>query len=210
MYTPPAFREADPATLRQIMREARLSTLVTATAEGLIATPLPFILDETEGEHGVLHGHVAKANTQWKVPPIGDALAIFAGPDAYISPSWYASKREHGKVVPTWNYTAVHAYGPVEFFEDDARLHAVVTRLTNLHENSREKPWAVTDAPDQFIKSQLKGIVGIRLPITRIEGKRKVSQNRPEADRQGVAMGLGQSEREGDRLVAAMIPTGKR
>jgi transcriptional regulator len=112
--------------------------------------------------------------------------------------------------VPTWNYTAVHAYGPVEFFEDDARLHAVVTRLTNLHEDSREKPWAVTDAPDQFIKSQLKGIVGIRLPITRIEGKRKVSQNRPEADRQGVAMGLGQSEREGDRLVAAMIPTGKR
>ena len=110
MYTPPAFVEDDPSALRQLIREARLSSLVTATAEGLIATPLPLILDENEGEHGVLYGHVARANPQWRLPAAGEALVIFSGPDAYVSPSWYASKREHGKVVPTWNYVAVHAY----------------------------------------------------------------------------------------------------
>lgn len=210
MYTPPAFREEAPATLRQIMREARLSTLVTATTEGLIATPLPLLLNETEGEHGTLYGHVAKANPHWRASPVGDALVIFSGPDAYISPSWYASKQEHGKVVPTWNYVAVHAYGPVEFFEDAERLRDVVTRLTNRYERPREQPWAVTDAPGQFIQSQLKGIVGLRLAITRIEGKRKMSQNRPEADRRGVARGLGLSAQEGDWEVAAMIPIGPR
>ena len=101
MYVPPAFREDDPSTLRQIMREARLSTLVTATPEGLVATPLPLILDESEGEHGVLYGHLAKANPQWKLPVTGEALAIFSGPDAYVTPSWYAAKQEHGKVVPS-------------------------------------------------------------------------------------------------------------
>ena len=209
MYTPPAFREDDPATLRQIMREARLSALVTATAEGLVATPLPLILDEREGELGVLHGHLARANPQWKLAAIGEALVIFSGPDAYVTPSWYASKREHGKVVPTWNYAAVHAYGPVEFFEDERRLHEAVTRLTNLYEKPRAEPWAVTDAPEPFIKSQLKGIVGLRMPITRIEGKRKMSQNRPEADREGVAAGLAQSERESDRQVSSLILSGR-
>jgi len=154
------------------MREARLSTLVTATAEGLIATPLPLLLNETEGEHGVIYGHVAKANTQWKAAPVGDALAIFSGPDAYITPSWYASKQEHGKVVPTWNYAAVHAYGPVEFFEDAERLHDVVTRLTNLYESAREKPWAVTDAAGSFNRS-LRGswVCGCRLPALRASGR---------------------------------------
>src|SRR5690349_211830 len=137
MYVPPAFREGDPAALRQIMRDARLATLVTATADGLIATPLPLILDEVEGAHGVLHGHVARANPQWNLPSIGDAMVIFSGPDAYVTPSWYAAKREHGKVVPTWNYVAVHAYGPVEFFEDEHRLRGVVTRLTDFHEHGR-------------------------------------------------------------------------
>jgi transcriptional regulator len=209
MYTPPAFREEDPATLHQIMREARLSTLVTATDNGLIATPIPLILDEAEGQYGVLYGHVAKANAQWKMPVIGDALAIFAGPDAYITPSWYASKQEHGKVVPTWNYTAVHAYGVVEFFEDEQRLHDVVTRLTNLHEQDRAKPWAVTDAPEAYIRAQLKGIVGLRIPIARLEGKRKMSQNRPEADRLGVAEGLASSPRASDQAVATMIPSNR-
>ena len=206
MYTPAAFREDDPDTLRQIMREARLSTLVTATAEGLVATPLPLFLKEAEGEHGVLYGHVAKANPQWKLKPTAEALVIFSGPDAYITPSWYVSKREHGKVVPTWNYSAVHAYGPVEFFEDEARLHQIVTHLTTMYEAPRAEPWSVTDAPVAFIKAQLRGIVGVRLPVTRIEGKRKMSQNRPEADRAGVAAGLGQSERESDRQVSSMIP----
>lgn len=208
MYTPPAFREEDPAALRRIMREARLSTLVTATQDGLVATPLPLFLDETEGEFGTLYGHLARANPQWTLAPAGDALVVFAGPDAYVSPSWYPSKTEHGKVVPTWNYAAVHAYGPAEFFDDAARLLEVVSRLTDLHEADRATSWAVTDAPEKFVAAQLRGIVGLRLPITRIEGKRKMSQNKQEADRDGVAAGLARSEREGDRQVAAMIPTG--
>jgi len=205
MYTPPAFREDDPAALAALMREAGLSTLVTSTEEGLVATPLPLILEESEGEFGTLYGHVAKANRQWQLAPTGEALAIFPGPDAYITPSWYASKREHGKVVPTWNYVAVHAHGPVEFFEDAERLRDVVTRLTLRHEAARAEPWAVGDAPERFIDAQLRGIVGLRLPITRIFGKRKMSQNRPEADRAGVAAGLAASEREADRTAAALV-----
>lgn len=207
MYVPPVFREDDPQILHQVMRSARLSNLVTATAEGLIATPLPLFLIDAEGEQGVLYGHVARANPQWQKPVIGEALAIFTGPDAYITPSWYASKAEHGKVVPTWNYSAVHAYGPIEFFDDAARLLDVVTRLTELHEGARDKPWGVGDAPEPFIKSQLRGIVGLRLPISRLEGKRKLSQNRSAADRAGVAQGLAQSERPAERLVAGQIPT---
>ncbi|MHA6692780.1 FMN-binding negative transcriptional regulator [Devosia sp. A449] len=207
MYTPPAFREENPAALRQIMREARLSTLVTATAEGLMATPLPLILDETEGDYGTLYGHFAKANPQWQAAPIGEALVIFSGVDAYITPSWYATKQEHGKVVPTWNYAAVHTYGTPEFFDDETRLREAVTRLTDLYEQARSRPWAVTDAPENYIRSQLKGIIGFRLPITRIEGKVKMSQNRPEADRVGVAKGLVSSDRADERQVATMIPT---
>jgi transcriptional regulator len=205
MYTPPAFREDDPVELRRLIRAARLSTLVTATAEGILATPLPLILDETEGEHGVLYGHLAKANPQWTSAAICEAMVIFNGPDAYVTPSWYASKKEHGKVVPTWNYVAVHAYGAVEFFTDEARLHDAVSRLTSLHEAPRENPWAVTDAPEPFIKSQLKGIVGLRLTISRIEGKVKMSQNRPEADRHGVAAGLAASEDAAERAAGKLV-----
>ncbi len=206
MYVPPAFREDDLAALHGIMREARLASLVTATAEGLVATPLPLFLAPEEGRYGTLHGHVARANPQWTQPPTGDAMAMFMGPDAYVSPSWYPSKREHQKVVPTWNYVAVHAYGPVEFFEDPDRLLELVTRLTDLHERSGAEPWAVTDAPAAFIQAQLKGIVGLRLPIGRLEGKRKLSQNRSAADRAGVAAGLGASDRASDRAVAELIP----
>lgn len=205
MYTPPAFREDDPDELRAIMRGARLATLVTATAEGLAATPLPLFLVETEGAAGTLYGHLARANPQWKLEPTGEAMAIFSGPDAYVTPSWYPSKREHGKVVPTWNYEAVHAYGPVEFFDDRERLRDAVTRLTELYERPRADPWAVTDAPGSFIDAQLRGIVGMRMPITRIEGKRKMSQNRPQADRDGVAAGLGASDSGADRQVAARV-----
>ncbi|MGE3873787.1 MAG: FMN-binding negative transcriptional regulator [Parvibaculaceae bacterium] len=206
MYVPPAFREDDRQILRAVIRGARLGNLVTTTAEGLIATPLPLFLDEAEGGQGVLYGHVARANPQWQMPPLGEALAIFMGPDAYVTPSWYASKAEHGKVVPTWNYSAVHAYGPVEFFDDEQRLLEVVTRLTELHEKPRAAPWAVSDAPEPFIKAQLRGIVGLRLPISRLEGKRKLSQNRNAADRAGVAKGLAESERPMDRVVAGTIP----
>ena len=181
MYTPPAFKDDDLDSIRATIRAARLANLVTATADGPIATPLPLFLDESEGERGVLYGHVAKANPQWRSAPIGDALAIFMGPEAYVTPSWYATKQETGKVVPTWNYIAVHAYGPVEFFEEAERLLQVVTRLTNRHEQSRAEPWAVSDAPTEFVAAQLRGIVGLRIPVTRFEGKRKMSQNRPPA-----------------------------
>lgn len=206
MYTPPAFRDDDGESLRATIHAARLATFVTATADGPLATPLPLFLDESEGENGVLYGHLAKANPQWRVPVQGEALAIFMGPDAYVTPAWYATKQETGKVVPTWNYVAVHAYGPVEFFDDAARLLEAVSRLTNLHEGERSLPWAVSDAPPDFVQAQLRGIVGLRMPITRIEGKRKMSQNRNEADRAGVAAGLATSERASEREVAPLIP----
>jgi transcriptional regulator len=206
MYTPPAFRDDDEESLRATIRAARLANFITATADGPLATPLPLYLDENKGEHGVIYGHMAKANPQWRVPPLGDGLAIFMGPDAYVTPAWYATKQETGKVVPTWNYVAVHAYGPVEFFDDPGRLLEVVRRLTNLHETERTSPWAVSDAPADFVQAQLRGIVGLRMPITRLEGKRKMSQNRSEADRRGVVNGLSESERPSDRAVAALIP----
>lgn len=207
MYTPPTFRDEDKESLRATIRAARLANFVTATADGPMATPLPLFLDESEGEHGVIYGHLAKANPQWRVPPVGDALAIFMGPDAYVTPAWYATKQETGKVVPTWNYVTVHAHGPVEFFEDAARLLDLVSRLTDLHEGGRAAPWAVSDAPPDYVQAQLRGIVGLRMPVTRLEGKRKMSQNRNAADRAGVAAGLAASDRAGDRVAASLIPT---
>jgi transcriptional regulator len=207
MYVPPAFREDDLPTVHAMMRNARLANLVTATQEGLVATPLPLFLKPEEGLYGTLYGHMARANSQWKLPPKGEAMVLFIGLDAYVSPSWYASKADHGKVVPTWNYVAVHAYGPVEFFGDADRLLDMVTQLTNLYEWPRSKPWAVADAPEAFIRTQLRGIIGLRMPITRIDGKRKMSQNRPAEDRAGVAAGLATSDRMSDREVAALIPT---
>lgn len=209
MYVPAAFREQDLEVLRGLMRAAGLCQFVTATEAGPVATPLPMWLDAEEGEHGVLYGHVARANPQWQAAVIGDGLAIFSGADAYVSPSWYPSKQEHGKVVPTWNYEAVHAYGPVEFFDEAGRLLAVVQRLTEAHEGARGLGWAVGDAPEGFIAAQLRGIVGIRMPIRRLEGKRKLSQNRSSADRAGVVAGLSGTGRDGDRVMAGMIGTGE-
>jgi transcriptional regulator len=206
MYIPPAFRVDDMADIHRTIREARSATLVTATEEGLVGTPLPMLLDESEGRNGTLYAHVARANPQWKLMPSGEAMAIFAGPEAYVTPSWYATKQETHKVVPTWNYVAIHAYGPVEFFDDADRLLDVITRLTDLHEQSRKDRWAVTDAPADFIKAQLKGIVGLRMQITRLDGKRKMSQNRNGADRAGVIDGLFKSDRPEDRVVASLIP----
>jgi transcriptional regulator len=206
MYIPPAFKDDDIESIRATIRDARLANLVTSTADGLVATPLPLLLDDSEAPHGTLYGHVAKANPQWRMAPIGEALAIFMGPEAYVTPSWYVTKQETGKVVPTWNYIAVHAYGPVEFFQDPERLLDVVTRLTNRHETPRADRWAVGDAPADFIAAQLRGIVGVRIPVTRFEGKRKMSQNRPAGDRLGVAAGLAASEHSRDREVAALIP----
>lgn len=208
MYLPPAFRVEDIEEIRRIMREARSATLVTATEEGLIGTQVPMLLDETEGANGTLYAHVARSNPQWKLQPSCEAMAIFAGPEAYVTPSWYVTKQETHKVVPTWNYVAVHAYGPVEFFDDADRLLDIVRRLTDLHEQSQKDSWAVADAPADFIQAQLKSIIGLRMPITRCDAKRKVSQNRSAADRAGVIDGLSRSDRPEDHIVAALIPRG--
>jgi len=206
MYTPPAFREDDREALCALMRAAPFASLVTATADGMECTPLPLWLDPEEGPLGTLYGHVARANPHWRAEAVGETLAIFSGPDAYVSPGWYATKQETGKVVPTWNYLTVHARGPVEFFEDADRLLDVVTRLTDAHEAGRAAPWAVSDAPETFIRAQLRGIVGLRLPIARLEGKRKMSQNRSATDREGVAAGLGESENPADRAAGRLVP----
>ncbi|MBR0679954.1 FMN-binding negative transcriptional regulator [Roseomonas eburnea] len=208
MYNPPHFREDRPEILREIMRAARLALLVSAAADGGVpeATHLPLVLDEADGPQGTLYGHVAKANPHWRsLAGGGSARAVFTGPEAYVSPSLYASKQEHGRVVPTWNYVAVHAIGPVEVIEDAARLHAIVSRLTDQREAGRADPWAVNDAPEPFVAGQLKGIVGIALRIETLIGKRKLSQNRSEADRDGVIAGLSASEDARDREAAAAM-----
>jgi transcriptional regulator len=206
MYIPASFKIEELQELHDVIRAAPLPNLVISDDVGLVATPLPLLLDESEGEFGVLYGHVAKANPIWRATanPIG--LVIFMGPDAYVTPSWYATKRDTGKVVPTWNYVAVHAYGVPEFIDDEDRLLAIVSRQTNEQEVRRPQPWAVSDAPEGFIKNQLSAIVGVKMPIRSIEGKRKMSQNRPLCDRIGVANGLSASERENDRAASALIP----
>ena len=206
MYTPIHFKTEDLSEIHGIIRGSRLATLVTAHTEGLIGTPLPLFLEENEGAFGTLYGHIAKPNPQWKSPVTSEGLVIFNGPNAYVTPSWYETKSETGKVVLTWNYVTVHAYGPVEFFEDADRLLAAVTRLTNIYEGPRETPWQVADAPEEFIKAQLGGIVGLRIPISRIEGKRKLSQNRKTGDREGVAAGLAESSDPMERQIGLLIP----
>lgn len=205
MYNPPAFQVTDLVRLHDMMRECRTAHFVTATVDGPIVTLLPMLLDENEGEYGTLYGHLARPNNQWKAQVLGQGLAVFTGPEAYITPSWYATKAEHGKVVPTWNYTTVHATGPVEFFEEPDRLLDVVNRLTGYFEKNRSFPWSVSDAPDAYIIGQLRGIVGLRMPIQRLEGKCKMSQNRSMADRIGVRDGLAQSADPEDRIVASMV-----
>ena len=188
MYIPPLFKEDRIDVLHDAIRRTGLATLVTLTADGLIASHVPMLLDPDPAPYGTLIGHVARPNPQAR-GAIGEALAIFQGPEAYITPSWYATKRATGKVVPTWNYVTIHAYGTVEFFADRERLRDVVTRLTEREETPRAEPWAVTDAPADFIDGMLKGIVGFALPITRLEGKWKMSQNRPAEDRAGRGCG---------------------
>ena len=168
-----------------------LGTWVTQGEGGLIADHVPFLLDRDAGEHGTLVGHVARANPVWRTLGQGmESLVIFQGVQSYITPSWYAAKQEHGKVVPTWNYAVVHAHGTPRATQDRDWLRRLVGRLTDTHEASRAPPWAVTDAPADYIETMLAGIVGIEIPIARIVGKWKVSRNRPAADRQGVVDGL--------------------
>ncbi len=191
MYIPPHFREDRIDVLHAGIRSAGPATLVSMTAEGLFASHAPLLLDPEPAPYGTLIGHLAKANPHAALADRAvRTLVIFNGPNGYITPSYYAAKREHGKVVPTWNYVAIHAYGTLEMFDDPGKLLDVVTRLTSAHETPRAAPWAVSDAPDDFVQGMLRGIVGIRLPIGRLEGKVKMSQNRPAADQAGVIEGL--------------------
>jgi len=204
MYNPPAFREDRPEILHGLIRAARLAMLVSNGAGGMPdVTHLPLTLVEADG---VLLGHVARANLHWQaLRAAGRALAVFQGVEAYVSPNWYPSKAEHHRVVPTWNYEAVHAEGPVEVIEDPARLHAIVSILTAAKEASQPRPWSVDDAPAPFVAGQLKGIVGLSLRIERLEGKRKLSQNRAAPDKAGAEAGLAASDDPRDRAVAVAM-----
>ena len=203
MYTPRAFTEEAPLELQRLIRDTRLALVVTHGPEGLQASHLPLLLKADEGPHGTLYGHLARANRQWQTLAAGgEVLVIFTGGDAYVSPSFYPAKAEHGKVVPTWNYLAVHAYGQAEVFDEPPRLLDLVSSLTDRHEADRASPWQVTDAPADYIDGMLRAIVGFALPITRLEGKRKLSQNRCPADVQGVRQGLAASTDILDRNLA--------
>jgi transcriptional regulator len=191
MYIPRHNEEKRVSVMHTLIISHPLGTLVTLGASGLFASHVPMVLDDDGSEFGVLKCHISRANTQWRdfVPTV-DALAIFAGHQHYITPTWYPGTKTHGKEVPTWNYVVVHAYGPLKVIQDEDWLLKNVEKLTNIHEAGSPVPWKVSDAPADFIKTQLKGIVGLELKIKRLEGKWKVSQNRIEEERKGVIEGL--------------------
>ncbi|WP_374443029.1 FMN-binding negative transcriptional regulator [Stella sp.] len=202
LYNPPHFREQDRAVLDDQIRRTAFATLVTAGAEGPIVSHLPLLLMPEPAPDGALIGHVARANPQWRQSDLDKpALAIFGGPHAYVSPGWYPGKREHGRVVPTWNYAVVHVTGRLVVLHDADAVLDIVRRLTDVHEASFATPWQVSDAPDEFVRAQLKGIVGLRLEITSVEGKMKLSQNRPVSDREAVVAGL---DARGDAAASAV------
>jgi transcriptional regulator len=203
MYIPSHNEEKRVSVMHSLMVSRPLGTLVTLGASGLFASHIPMILEDDGSQFGVLKGHISRANTQWQdLVPTVDALAIFAGPQHYITPNWYP---EHGKEVPTWNYVVVHAYGPLKVVQDEHWLLTNVEKLTNVHEAASPVPWKVSDAPADFIKSQLKGIVGLELRIQRLEGKWKVSQNRTESERHGVIDGLAQLNTPGSLAMKALV-----
>jgi transcriptional regulator len=203
MYIPVHFA-ADDAAVEDLLFKHGAADLITLTEDGLLATMLPFAYLPSVGEHGAqwgaqwgaLYGHVARNNDQWRKPAQGESLAIIRGPDSYVSPSWYAAKAEHGRVVPTWNYLTAHVYGRLIVHDDPVWVEDVVRRLTAKHEAARlaspgqRMPWSVDDAPRKFIEGQLRAIVGLELQITRIEAKAKLSQNRPATDIPGIVDGL--------------------
>ena len=195
MYLPSHFKEDRLPVLHQLIRDHPLATLVTLGPDGLVANHIPMEI-EPGGALGILRGHVARANPVWRDTRSNvEALAVFQGAQGYVTPAWYQTKAESGKVVPTWNYVVVHASGPLRAIDDPAWLRRFVTRLTDHHEGRRrdragDEPWRVTDAPDDYVERQLGGIVGIEIPLTRLEGKWKMSQNRTGEDREAVVAGL--------------------
>ena len=202
MYLPSHFEESRAEVLHAALRAHPLGLLITQGESGLAANPIPFMLDVADDGSRVLRGHVARANPLWREARGDvDSLIVFQGPQAYVSPGWYATKAETGKVVPTWNYVMVQARGPLRVKDDAAWLHALVTRLTERHETPQAAPWAVSDAPTDYIATMLRAIVGIEIPVSSLTGKWKVSQNRNMADREGVVRGLSE---QGTADAAAM------
>ena len=189
MYLPSHFEQHDPEALHALMREHPLATLVTVRSDGPTADHIPL---EYDAATRTLRGHVARANPLWREAAGQAVLAVFCGPQVYVTPSWYPSKAATHKVVPTWNYTVVHAHGTLQAVEDAPWLHELVSRLTRHHESPRTQPWAVSDAPDDYVQQMLRAIVGIQIPVDKLIGKWKVSQNRSAADRLGVAQGLAE------------------
>src|SRR5690349_5504204 len=205
MYLPPAFREDRPEVQHELIRAHPLGLLITAGPRGLLANPVPMLVYPDEGELGTLRAHISRANRQWEeVAAVGECLVVFQGPQDYISPSWYASKQETGKVVPTWNYCTVHVWGRPQLVEDAGWLRRQLEDLTQAQEGARPQPWRVDDAPGSYIAGQMKGIVGVEIAVTRSEGKWKLSQNRSQADRMGVVTGLRQ-EGDSHEPMAALV-----
>ncbi|WP_409489001.1 FMN-binding negative transcriptional regulator [Pseudomonas promysalinigenes] len=204
MYNSKPHQEHDIERLHEHMRDTRLAVLISHGDQGLMATHLPVLLDTDEGQFGTVYAHLARANRQWQDLAQGaEALLVFPGADAYVSPSFYPSKAQNPKVVPTWNYLAVHAYGTAEVIHDAAPLLQIVSRLTDRHEQGRSQPWKVSDAPAAYLDGMLRAIVGIRLPVARLQGARKLSQNRSAQDIAGVREGLNASPDYLDQQLAA-------
>src|SRR5712672_1776698 len=205
MYQPDHFRVEDVPQMHALMRARPFAALVSGGSAGIYASHLPTVLKD-DGPYGVIECHLARANPHWKDLAEGnESLMIFQGPEGYITPNWYPSKAQHGKVVPTWNYAVVHAYGRPEVMQDESWLHAHVAELTAQQERTESKPWSLSDAPDSFIEMMLRGIVGFRFAITRLEGKWKMSQNREPKDRQGVVKGLEKRGEGDDREIAELV-----
>jgi transcriptional regulator len=205
MYLPKHFEQTDRAQLATLMAAHPLATLVTRSGNSFTADHIPLIYDATQGEQGLLRGHVARANPLWREAAEHEVLAIFSGPQAYITPSWYPSKAATAKVVPTWNYCVVHAHGTLRAIEDAPWLLDLVTTLTGLHERPRAHPWHVRDAPDDYVQQMLRAIVGIEIPLAALVGKWKVTQNRSEADRLGVVAGLTGEAGDNAAAMAALV-----
>jgi transcriptional regulator len=210
MYQPPAFREDRLGVQHDLIRAHPLGLLITAGPAGLLANLFPFLIDAGGSEKGTLRLHVARANPQWEeLQAVEECLVVFQGPHDYVTPSWYATKRETGKVVPTWNYATVHAWGCPRIMRDDAWLRRQLDDLTLSREGRRTQPWQVDDAPPDFVAMQMRAIVGVEIPISRIEGKWKMSQNRPQADREGVIAGFRESGEAGEVLATLVKERGK-
>jgi transcriptional regulator len=209
MYLPKHFEAPSVEAMHELIRAVPLATLVTLTESGIEANPIPLLLWSEPAPFGCLRGHVARANPLWhKVAPETEVLAVFHGPDAYVSPGWYPSKREDGKAVPTWNYVAVHAYGRLRVIDDRDWLREQLAALTTEHEAGMANPWRLAEAPPDYIEKMLAAVVGIEIVVSRLEGKWKVSQNQPAANRAGVAAGLAASGHAGAVRMAELVAAG--